>query len=304
VHEVKIDAPIVSEPIENAGGVGAGISCGVDSLHIVKNHSGNEYPGLKLTHLVLNNVGAFGETGASEQYQWTINLAKRFCAEYGFELVLTNSNIFDIVGLDFEENHTYLNVFAIYCLQKLWKAFYYGSWGVDLQQGFTLADNELHDCAAYDVLSLDVFSTEGLKIFSEGTAFGRYDKTAHIVDFKPAHKYLQVCVSGTGKNCGHCFKCKRTLLTLDALGALEKFRKVFDIEAYKQSRNAYLRYLYRVHIDHSDHMLSEVYDILKKEIPMSCRILGVCDYYYELFLCSVKDALRPIFKKFGLLRRK
>lgn len=304
VHEVKIDAPVASEPIANAGGVGAGISCGVDSLHIVKNHSGDEYPDLKLTHLVLNNVGAFGETGASEQYQWTIDLAKRFCAEYEFELILTNSNIFDVVGLDFEQNHTYLNIFAVYCLQKLWKAFYYGSWGVDLQQGFTLADNELHDCAAYDVLALDVFSTEGLKIFSEGAAFGRYDKTAHIVDFEPAQKYLQVCVSGTGKNCGHCFKCKRTLLTLDALGALDKFRKVFDIDAYKQSRNSYLRYLYRVHIDHSDHMLADVYQKLAKDIPLHCRILGVWDCCRDVCMCKLKGALRPTFRKLGLLNRK
>ena len=304
VHEVKIDAPVASEPIANAGGVGAGISCGVDSLHIVKNHSGDEYPGLKLTHLVLNNVGAFGETGASEQYQWTTDLAKRFCSEYGFELILTNSNIFDVVGLDFEQNHTYMNVFAVYCLQKLWKAFYYGSWGVDLQQGFSLTDNEQHDCGAYDVLSLDVFSTEGLKIFSEGTAFGRYDKTAHIIDFEPAQKYLQVCVSGTGKNCGHCFKCKRTLLTLDALGALDKFRRVFDIDAYKQGRSGYLRYLYKVHIDHSDHMLADVYKKLAKGIPLHCRVLGAWDCCRDVCMCKVKGALRPTFRKLGLLNRK
>ena len=296
VHEVKIDAPVATTPIENAGGVGAGISCGVDSLHIVKNHSGDEYPGLKLTHLVLNNVGAFGETGASTQYAWTIDLARRFCAEYGFELVLTNSNIFDIVDLDFEQNHTYLNVFAVYCLQKLWKTFYYGSWGVDLQNGFTLIDNELHDCASYDVFSLDAFSTAGLKIYSEGAAYGRYDKTAHIVDFEPAQKYLQVCVSGTGSNCGYCFKCRRTLLTLDALGELNKFSKVFDIDAYKRNRKGHLRYLYRVHIDHSDKMLGEVYERLRKDIPLSSKALGLFDYLLNIAKKFVKGTLRHIVK--------
>ena len=304
VHEVKIDAPVAAQPMENAGGVGAGISCGVDSLHIVKNHSSDGYPGLKLTHLVLNNVGAFGETGISNQYNWTIDLSRRFCEKYGFELVLTNSNIFDVVNVDFEQNHTYLNTFAIYCLQKLWKVFYYGSWGVDLQNGFTLLDNELHDCASYDMLLLDAFSTEKLKIYSEGAAYGRYQKTAHIIDFEPAHNFLQVCVSGTGRNCGYCFKCRRTLLTLDALGALNQFSNVFDINAYKFDRKSHLRYLFRVHLERSDKMLGEVYNIIKKDISLDCRILGAWDFYRDLCICKLKDALRPTFKKLGLLKRK
>lgn len=300
VHEVKIDAPIASEPIANAGGVGAGISCGVDSLHIVKNCSGSEYPGLKLSHLVLNNVGAFGGTGSSTQYQWTIDLARKFCEEYGFEFIVTNSNIFDVVGLDFEQNHTYLNTFAIYCLQKLWKVFYYGSWGIDIQQGLTFIDNETKDCAAYDPISLDVFSTDTLKIYSEGSAYDRYEKTAHLVDFEPAQKFLQVCVSGTGRNCGHCFKCKRTLLTLDALGVLDKFGAVFDIDDYKINRCSYLRYLYRAQLSGGDKMLRHIYEVMKKDVTVCCKVLGLHDYG----MCRVKSVLRPIFERVGLLSRR
>lgn len=303
VHEVKIEAPVAREPIANADGVGAGISCGVDSLHIVKNHSSNEYPELKLTHLVLNNVGAFGETGSSGQYQWTIELARRFCDEYGYELIVTNSNIFDVVGLDFEQNHTYFNTFAVYCLQKLWKVFYYGSWGLDIQQGLTFVDNETKDCAAYDAISLDVFSTDSLKLYSEGSAYDRYEKTAHLIDFEPAQKYLQVCVSGTGKNCGHCFKCKRTLLTLDALGALDRFVKVFDIADYRRNRSQYLRYLYRAQLADGDKMLRHIYEVMRQEVSLRCKVLGVWDYWYDRSLRWVKDRLRPVFKGLGFLKR-
>ena len=303
VREVKITAPIATEPIQNAGGVGAGISCGVDSLHIVKNHGKGDTKGLALTHLVLNNVGAFGMTGASNQFEWTINLARQFCAEFGYELVLTNSNIFDVVKLDFEQNHTYFNTFAILCLQKLWKVFYYGSWGVDFEEGYTVKNNELKDCAAYDILSLDCFSTDNLKIYSEGGAYDRYDKTAHIVDFEPAQKYLQVCVIGTGKNCGHCFKCNRTLLTLDALGKLDSFRQVFDIDAYRKNRRQYLRYLYRVQLSHEDKMLGRVYAILKRDIGLATCIGGAYDYCRAAMIKSIKGLLRPIFLKLGLLKR-
>lgn len=298
VHEVKITAPIATEPIQNAGGVGAGISCGVDSLHIVKNHGKDDKKGLALTHLVLNNVGAFGVTGASNQHDWTINLARQFCEEYGYELVLTNSNIFDVVKLDFEQNHTYFNTFAILCLQKLWKVFYYGSWGVDFEEGYTVKNNELKDCAAYDILSLDCFSTESLKIYSEGAAFDRFDKTAHIADFEPAHKYLQVCVSGTGKNCGHCFKCNRTLLTLDALGKLDSFRRVFDIDAFRKNRKWYLTQLYRAVFSHSDKMLGRVYAVLKKDISGAMKLRAIWEYGVYRF----KVALRPTFEKLGLLK--
>ena len=132
---------------------------------------------------------------------------------------------------------------------------------------------------------------EKLKIYSEGAAYGRYEKTAHSVDFEPAQKYLQVCVSGTGKNCGHCFKCRRTLLTLDALGALEKFINTFDIEEYKHKRNDYLRYLYKVHIDHTDKMLNEVYEVLKPNIPLTSKALGIFDYLLSLTKKLAKSLL-------------
>lgn len=287
VHEVKIDAPIAIEPVANAGGVGAGISCGVDSLHIVKNHSGDEYPGLKLTHLVLNNVGAFfcGGKVNDSQLKWTIDLTRKFCEEYGYELILTDSNIFEFTNKDFEVQHTYLNVFAVYCLQKLWKVFYYGSGGIDFMKGFTLVNHEHHDCSAYDLLLLDCLSTENLEIYSEGAAFERLDKIAHIVDFEPAQKYLEVCVQGVGKNCGRCVKCARTLLMLDYLGALDKFGKVFDVEAYKRDRHWYLRYLYRCQLrGHEHRMLDRVYERFSSEISLVDKVLVLLTMVKNLFL--------------------
>lgn len=275
VHEVKIEAPIATSPIENAGSVGAGISCGVDSLHIVKNHTGDDYPGLKLTHLVLNNVGAFANDKNSVfQHKWTIDLARKFCQEYGYELIVTDSNIFEFTNGDFETQHTYLNIFAAYCLQKLWKVFYYGSGGIDFMKGFTLVEHEKHDCSAYDLISLDALSSSSLKIYSEGAAYERLDKLAHIVDFEPAQKYLQVCVRGIGKNCGKCVKCARTLLMLDYLGALDKFSKVFNVDAYKKERHWYLRYLYRCQIrGHEHRMLDTVYDKFRHDIGLADKLI-------------------------------
>ena len=122
------------------------------------------------------------------------------------------------------------------------------------------------------MLSLDSFSTQNLKIYSEGGAKERYDKILELVDFEPAQRYLQVCVSDRGPNCGRCFKCIRTLLMLDALGALDKFNKVFDVARYSRERHWYLQQLYWSHITDSDKMLERVYGRLYSDISLQDKI--------------------------------
>ena len=50
-------------------------------------------------------------------------------------------------------------------------------------------------------------------------------------------KYLNVCVPATdkGHNCSCCNKCMWTLIPLDAMGKLDKFKGVFDIDVYKKN---------------------------------------------------------------------
>ena len=51
-------------------------------------------------------------------------------------------------------------------------------------------------------------------------------------------------------NCGHCAKCYRTLLTLDLLGKVDKFKPVFDVETYKKNRSK--AYGWLLHARHGD----------------------------------------------------
>lgn len=272
LHASEIIAKTDSTPMHNAGGVGAGVSCGVDSLHILKNQLNPACNSLKLTHLTLNNVGAFADEG-SEQYNWTAQRAKSLCGELGLEFVQTNSNLAEQLPIEFVRVHTYANVFAVYALQKLWKVFFYGSPGLDFQQYFSLNENDVKDAAHYDLLSLDSFSTQNLKIYSEGGAKERYDKILELVDFEPAQRYLQVCVSDRGPNCGQCFKCIRTLLMLDALGALDKFGKVFDIDKFLTKRHWYLQQLYWSHITSFDMMLERIYGNMCSDISLQDKII-------------------------------
>lgn len=288
LYSTNITADIDATPIQNGGGVGTGISGGVDSFHAIKNYARSDYPGLKLTHLVLNNVGSFWRGKLDHQYEWQANHAREFCREYGFELIQTNSNIADVIPQDHFLTHTYSSAFAIYALQKLWRVYFYGSSGEDFAS-FSLKNNEVHDSAHYELLSLDVFSTQTLKIYSEGGAIERFDKLKEVVEYEPSYKYLHVCTSDLGPNCCHCKKCLRTLTALDALGALDRYSGVFDIADYKKNRKKRLRWLYAQQVsDRGDKMTRAAYVLLKDQIPPMAKM-------WVFLLSSLKSMLIRFF---------
>lgn len=305
LYDVQIDAAIDSTIMRNAGGVGAGLSCGVDSMHVVANYATTDYPGLKLTHLVLNNVGAFYKGKEDRQYEWQTQHARAFCKEYGYEFIQTNSNIADEIVQNHFYTHTYSSCFAVYALQKLWNVYFYGSSGEDFS-AFSLLDNEAHDAAHYELLSLDVFSTRSLKIYSEGGAIDRFDKMKRLVTFAPTYKYLHVCGSDSGPNCGHCGKCLRTLTALDALGAIGKYREAFDVEGYLKDRKENLRWLYRQQVDvNGDKMTAPAYRILRREIGVFDKLIVHMRMTRDsCFVVRVKLRLIHLFPRLYKLYRK
>ncbi len=272
LYHPTIIAPMDDTPLPNAGGVGTGISCGVDSLHVVKNYMHSSYAGMTLTHLTLHNVGAFWKE-KNNQYSWHVNHTKAFAKEYGFELIITDSNF----AKAFPQSHfltvTYSNCFAIYAMQKLWHTYFFASAGDDIRDILKLANNEKFSSEDYDLISLDTFSTRSLKIYSEGAAITRLEKIRTIALWDAAQKYLHVCTSDEGENCNHCNKCMRTLLILDALNSLKYFQNVFDIEGYYMNRSKNLRWLYKQIITpNGDLMLKQAYHILSHEISLSDRL--------------------------------
>ena len=60
LHNINIDIKTI-ETSSTANGVGTGCSCGIDSMHAILNHIKIKEKQFKLTHLCINNVGAFNE---------------------------------------------------------------------------------------------------------------------------------------------------------------------------------------------------------------------------------------------------
>ena len=251
-YPVKIQAdiaqPLDKFPLSKAmrGGVGTGISCGVDSFYSVMKHINSEYPARKLTHLCIFNNGSinacYGKKNIPVVKQRVFERAEKVAAELNMPLLRLESNFQDVVPQSHLTTHTYMDALAIYALQKLWRVYYYGSshsfWEFSLEKNLNRAPG------FFEPFLLDCLSTSKLRIISSGSEGDRNDKISFLADKPIAQKYMHVCLHRGATNCGTCSKCLRTLFSMDALGVLDNFKESFNVDAYRKNSKKYYRWLY------------------------------------------------------------
>src|SRR5690606_756799 len=96
------------------------------------------------------------------------------------------------------------------------------------------------DTSDYDTLILKMLSTESTTFFASAAQFTRVERTEKISAFTTTYKYLDVCtdppVDSLYINCSQCFKCMRTQLTLELIGRLEEYNKVFNLKIYYKEK--------------------------------------------------------------------
>jgi hypothetical protein len=229
---------LVSTPLPNEGAVGTGLSCGIDSLSTVYEHLGKSVPEhYQITHFTFFNTGSNQMMGSKQWqekiFQERVEWAKACAAELGKELIVVDSNINEVLKMSFVKTHTLRNISALLVFQKLFRVYYYSAGYHVLQAKFN------QDSASYDAISLPMLSTENVNFYSAGSSFTRVQKTKMVSDFEISYSYLNVCLFKT-KNCGRCLKCKRTLLTLDILGSIEKYKNVFNLNAFYKIKDSYI----------------------------------------------------------------
>lgn len=231
-RKITITAPLAEECAENAGAVGTGITCGVDSLYTVAEYSKTAFPRQNLTHLCLFNVGShdIGAEDPAEMERSRIALAEKFCAENGYAFLHVASNVHDF-SPNYTRYYSILNAAAVMALPKLLCAYYVSS---------TYSVSEFHltatDLTHFEIFVLDALSTRTLKFYSTGTEVSRFEKVKRLTAFPQSFAFLNVC-NTYSKNCGVCVKCLRTLYALDILDALDAYAAVFDVEAYRENRS-------------------------------------------------------------------
>jgi hypothetical protein len=226
--------------LANEGGVLTGFSAGIDSFCNAYDHYYHPLTpsGLKITHFNFNNVGSHGGWNyarARELFNRRYERLKAFPDSLGMEFIRVDSNLSDLLKMRFPQAHTPSNASVALLFQKLFKRYYYASgckYG-DIYVGLT------KDTAYHDPIGLPLLSTETLECVPTGSQYSRLRKIEIVSDMAAARRYLDVCVEldpDAGKNCGQCWKCGRTLLTLELLGKIDHFKDVFDMAAWKKRK--------------------------------------------------------------------
>lgn len=223
------------------GKVGCTFSGGVDSYYTVWNHlPQNELnPAYRLTHCLLINGfdrnTDLDNTGTYHRFQ---NVFEPVLNNLGLELLISRTNLRQFADLPLRRQSFGSVVTAsALVLGHLFSCFYVASsykftrLGLHPDGSHLMLDHHLH--------------TETMETVHDAGHVTRIAKVAALAQFPATHTTLCVCFkpvtfnpeTGALENCCTCEKCARTMITLDLLGSLEKYKtfpKPIDYRALRR----------------------------------------------------------------------
>lgn len=245
LRPVKIFAE-QANPLERKypSGVATGFSGGIDSYCLLADHYYNSVVSeTRVSHLLFNNVGSHGRGKAGEElFRKRYSQLLPTVEKVGLPFLMINSNLdsFYPDSMDFELTHTLRNAAVALLLQKGISYFMYAS-------AFPYTDifvGSARSMAYSDAVSLPMLSTASLAMNSVGGEYTRVEKTLRVCEITDSYDSLDVCVNPnnlTGyTNCAECWKCLRTLVTLDMAGRLECYAPSFNLSVYEDRKQTYL----------------------------------------------------------------
>lgn len=250
-HLIGITAKELVAQHHNSSETGFGLSCGIDSLCCIEDiyyKENNE----QLKAGFACNFHSGGSDNV-EQYTYRLNHIRNFInTNTTLKLLSIESNLneFIIPGFTHDKIHGIKTISFVYLFQKLFKRFYISS-GMTLRE-FKLVKNP----ASYGWMEgylTPLLSTESTEICLHGTNYTRLYKTYLISKNSTYDNYIDVCINTNSKNmfinCGNCFKCLRTLLTLECYTDIRRYSKIFNLKNYIQHRNSYIKHLQpKIHV--------------------------------------------------------
>jgi len=223
--------------------IGAGISCGVDSLSTLYDRficeDDSDY---RINALFFFNCGSNGEF----EHPFSPRVAQTRCqrsiavaGELGLPLCPVDTNLHQFWRIEFGETLFYLSIYScVFALQNAIRRYYvassYAGYNEIKTNGPKFSHYDISTfCESYFV---PLLQTERTELIIDGCQGRRVDKIRKLADWDIAQKYLNVCHRYTPdlSNCGGCGKCLRTLLPLEILGKLDDFANVFDLENYRK----------------------------------------------------------------------
>lgn len=270
-----IDAPTAPEVEHPADGnhVGTGVSCGVDSMHVFAMHPDVEYGCLWNTGVI---VGYNDWKDHDRGWEGMRRRSGEFIAAIGKKLLIADTN-FDhkcISGLQWDFMTTYGNLFCIFALQKFWSRYYVASDCDIMNFRFKFA-SAYADPARYEYFLFPHVCLADIQVLMDGAAHNRLEKVRDLTSYPPARKFLNVCWrinDGHRNGSNDCPKCMRTMLDLDACGAIDDFGEVFDVAYYHRNLHEYLAEYYRGLLQKDNFALEMVSAFKDRRFPLGVRL--------------------------------
>lgn len=264
-----------SEQGTSVSGVATGFSGGIDSYCALADHYYSDISErFKVTHLLFNNVGSHGK-GGEQLFRKRFERLAPVTERIGLPLLMINSNLnlFYDKKLGFQQTHTMRNASVALVLQGGIGRFMYAS-GCKYSDVFV---GPTHDTAYSDLITLPLLSSDRLDAFSIGSEYSRVQKTLRVAEVSDSYGTLDVCVNSKHINqyinCSKCWKCLRTLTTLEIAGYLERYSDSFDLNIYHMHKKAYFTKLLKAR----DPLSKEIVEFAHSKnfsFPLSSRFIS------------------------------
>lgn len=218
-------------------GVATGFSAGIDSFCTIADHLEDGPDELRLTHLLFNDVGSHGPSG-HERFQRRHDRLRSVAGRLGLPFVQVASNLDDFYTSGFQRTHTARNASVALLLQEGIGRWLYAS--AFPYQSVKLGPT--YDMAYGDTVTLPFLSTSAIRLLSSGSQYTRVAKTMRVAEIPESYASLNVCVRSPEDklNCSACWKCLRTLLTLEVGKVLDRYIAAFDLGTYERHREQFM----------------------------------------------------------------
>jgi len=237
--DVRVLAPQAIWPKADHYESGTGFSAGVDSWYTALKA---EEKGQPYTCYVFANTGQHGLHNVDEVVSQRAIVAERALATMERPLIVVNTNIDQVFRERFQQRDVIGNISCVLALQNGISRYAYSASYSDQESGIVTH----YDMAIMDPYLLPLLSTERAEFVSIGVGTTRIDKLRFIAEQKRFSKKLYVCIEKDLpiRNCGLCFKCRRTQLALESIRLQALIAENFNYQLYLKKRTALLVGLY------------------------------------------------------------
>ena len=307
LHDIYLNIPTIESLKSKEFAVATGCSGGVDSFYSILHHNTSVLQKYKVTHLLFTSVGTLDndEERVKNWFYERAELTKKTAEDLNIECIALYTNVYQIYDFPYATFCKYFTIIyasCVFAIQKLISIYYASS-------GFSLTDFDItesaHDCASFDLFNTFCLNNGRVQFYSTGSETGRLEKVKEICNNTTVKKYLSVCgreICGIGEvlkgkvNCSICNKCLRTMSELYALGMLEEFSEVFEVQAFLNNPDKYLAKTFAIDAPEFSNETKEYLD--NKGYDFSFKY-----YFWRYCYFGPKERLRNIFRDNYLARK-